>query len=65
MLKNQISELSKANYELEREARMFDQRIGLLINYKKATEVGYIFVDKFYRLTDLTYSCAAHSSPHI
>lgn len=40
MLKNQISELSKANYELEREARMFDQRIGLLINYKKATEVG-------------------------
>lgn len=40
VLKNQISELSKANYELEREARMFDQRIGLLINYKKATEVG-------------------------
>ncbi|XP_073256681.1 uncharacterized protein [Porites lutea] len=38
VLKNQISELSKANYELEREARMFDQRIGLLINYKKATE---------------------------
>lgn len=37
-LKDQISELSKTNYELEKEVRLFDQRIGLLIAYKKAVE---------------------------
>lgn len=39
VLKDQISELSKTNYELEKEVRLFDQRIGLLIHYKKAVEV--------------------------
>ena len=39
-LKDQISDLSKTNYELEREVRLFDQRIGLLINYKKVVEVN-------------------------
>ncbi|KAJ7384205.1 hypothetical protein OS493_022833 [Desmophyllum pertusum] len=38
VLKDKISELSKTNYELEREVRFFDQRIGLLINHKKAVE---------------------------
>lgn len=38
-LKHQISELSKRNYELERDVRFFDQRIGLLIHHKKAVEV--------------------------
>lgn len=38
VLKDKISDLSKTNYELEREVRFFDQRIGLLINHKKAVE---------------------------
>jgi len=41
VLKDKISDLSKTNYELEREVRFFDQRIGLLINHKKAVEVSY------------------------
>lgn len=43
VLKDKISELSKTNYELEREVRFFDQRIGLLINHKKAVEVSYVY----------------------
>ena len=41
VLKDKISDLSKTNYELEREVRFFDQRIGLLINHKKAVEVSH------------------------
>jgi len=41
VLKDKISDLSKTNYELEREVRFFDKRIGLLINHKKAVEVSY------------------------
>ena len=40
-LKDQISELSKKNYELEKDVLFFDQRIGLLINHKKAVEVNF------------------------
>lgn len=40
VLKDKISDSSKTNYELEREVRFFDQRIGLLINHKKAVEVS-------------------------
>ncbi|XP_068685285.1 uncharacterized protein [Montipora foliosa] len=38
ILKERISELSKTNYDLEREVRHFDQLIGFLIAYKKAIE---------------------------
>ena len=48
VLKDQISELSKTNYELEREVRLFDQRIGLLIAYKKAIEVFVRYITKLY-----------------
>ena len=41
ILKERISELSKTNYDLEREVRHFDQLIGFLIAYKKAIEVQY------------------------
>lgn len=38
VLKDKISDLSRTNYELEKEVRFFDQRIGLLINHKKGIE---------------------------
>ena len=39
VLKDQISELSKTNYDLEKEVRLLDQHIGFLVTYKKAIEV--------------------------
>ncbi|XP_048588250.1 GTPase-activating protein isoform X2 [Nematostella vectensis] len=38
LLKQEISELSKKNYELERDVKFFDQRIALLINHRIAVE---------------------------
>ncbi|XP_015748874.1 PREDICTED: GTPase-activating protein-like [Acropora digitifera] len=38
VLKDQISELSKTNYDLEKEVRLLDQHIGFLVTYKKAIE---------------------------
>ncbi|XP_031568487.1 GTPase-activating protein-like [Actinia tenebrosa] len=38
LLKQEISERSKKNYELERDVRFFDQRIALLINHRIAVE---------------------------
>ena len=39
VLKDEISELSKTNYDLEKEVRLLDQHIGFLVTYKKAIEV--------------------------
>ncbi|XP_028515761.1 GTPase-activating protein [Exaiptasia diaphana] len=38
ILKQEISERSKKNYELEKDVRFFDQRIALLINHRIAFE---------------------------
>ncbi|KAK2573455.1 GTPase-activating protein [Acropora cervicornis] len=38
VLKDEISELSKTNYDLEKEVRLLDQHIGFLVTYKKAIE---------------------------
>lgn len=46
VLKDQISELSKTNYDLEKEVRLLDQHIGFLVAYKKAIEVQ-LGVSKF------------------
>ncbi|KAK3726915.1 hypothetical protein QZH41_016700, partial [Actinostola sp. cb2023] len=45
LLKHEISERSKKNYELEKDVRFFDQRIALLINHRIAVEVrSYLIV---------------------
>lgn len=46
VLKDQISELSMTNYDLEKEVRLLDQHIGFLVAYKKAIEVQ-LGVSKF------------------
>lgn len=55
MLKQEISERSKKNYELEKDVRFFDQRIALLINHRIAVEVRRAGFNMYSLLDMLSY----------